>query len=130
MKRILKFTVFGISGMLIVAYLAIYLWIDIDVRKNIKIARDKYSGKAEDALIAYLQDSVNSPRDRSAIAVWTLGQIKSQKAIPVLEQLYTDDPKGETCSGRHDQVLCQYELYKALNATKVNWWPLHAYLNR
>jgi hypothetical protein len=102
----------------------------VDVKKNITIAKESYPGTAEDALIAYLLDTKNSPQNRSSVAIWTLGQIHSKKALPILEELYKDDPEGKTCKGRHSYVLCQYEIYKALNAAKSNWWPLHARLNK
>jgi hypothetical protein len=54
--------------------------------------------------------------DRIHIATWTLGQIKSEKALPTLKELYRDDPIGETCYGHHDTMLCQYEIYKAIQA--------------
>lgn len=130
MKKKLIILGSGIIGLFLLGFVAIYIWIDIDVRKNIKIAKEMYSGTAEDALLAYLADPANSPRERSSIAIWTLGQIHSEKAIPVLEGLYINDPKGETCHGKHDLVLCQYGIYKALNACKSNWWPLHRRLNR
>ena len=117
-------------SLLLTGYTTIYFWIDGDVKKNIAIAKEKYPGKAEDALIAYLLDTSNTPQNRTHIAVWTLGQIQSEKAIPVLTGLYKNDPEGKTCKGNHSNVLCQYELYKALNAQKVNWWPLHARLNQ
>jgi hypothetical protein len=127
---ILFFTGVSILAILICSFLAIYIWIDQDVKKNIDIAKQKYSGTAEDALIAYLLDTTNSPRDRSQIAIWTLGQIGSPKALPILRGLYKNDPEGKTCYGRHDSVLCQYEIYKAINAEKVNWWPIHKRLNK
>jgi hypothetical protein len=127
---ILFFTGVSILAILICSFLAIYIWIDQDVKKNIDIAKQKYSGTAEDALIAYLLDTTNSPRDRSQIAIWTLGQIGSPKALPILRGLYKNDPEGKTCYGRHDSVLCQYEIYKAINAEEVNWWPLHKRLNK
>lgn len=130
MKRIL-ITVGAVLVFFAVAgYGAIYLWIDHDVRKNIALAQSKYPGKAEDALIAYLLDESNSPQNRSHIAVWTLGQIQSKKSVPVLTSLYHNDPEGKTCRGNHSAMLCQYEIYKALNAQRINWWPLHAYLNK
>ena len=116
--------------LLLSGFVAIYIWIDIDVKDNIRTAKEKYNGKAEDALIAYLLDTTNSPRDRSRIAVWTLGQIHSEKAIPVLEGFYKNDPEGKTCSGRHDAVLCQSGIYKSLKACKSKGWPLHSRLNK
>lgn len=130
MKKVIL--IFGgiLLTILLLGYVAIYIWIDIDVKNNIRAAKEKYNGKAEDALIAYLLDTTNSPRDRSHVAIWTLGQIHSEKAIPILNGFYKNDPEGKTCKGRHNSVLCQYEIYKALNARKVNWWPLHSRLNR
>ena len=129
MKRILIILGAGIVIAFICFVLVVNLWIGNTVKENIEIAKNKYPGTAEDALIAYLLDATNSPRDRTHIAIWTLGQIQSEKAIPVLNELYKNDPDGKTCSGKHDSVLCQYEIYKALNAAKVNWWPLHRKLN-
>ncbi|HEY3369408.1 MAG TPA: HEAT repeat domain-containing protein [Prolixibacteraceae bacterium] len=108
----------------------IYIWGDFAIKKNINIAKSRYPGNAEDALIAYLLDTTNSPRDRSHLAINTLGQIESAKARPILMKLYKNDPEGKTCFGKHNSVLCQYELYKALHAREVNWWPLHQRLNK
>jgi len=133
-KIVMKRMVFIVSGSLItllfLGFIAMYIWIDIDVKKNIRTTKEKYPGRAEDALIAYLLDTTNSPKNRSSLAIWTLGQIQSEKAIPILNELYKNDPEGKTCKGKHDSVLCQYEIYKALNATKMNWWPLHSRLNK
>ena len=129
MKRILIILGAGIVIAFICFVLVVNLWIGNTVKENIEIAKNKYPGTAEDALIAYLLDATNSPRDRTHIAIWTLGQIQSEKAIPVLNELYKNDPEGKTCSGKHDSVLCQYEIYKALNAETENWWPLHRKLN-
>jgi len=128
-KRILIILGAGIVITFICFVLVVNLWIGYTVKENIEIAKNKYPGTAEDALIAYLLDATNSPRDRTHIAIWTLGQIQSEKAIPVLNELYKNDPEGKTCSGKHDSVLCQYEIYKALNAETENWWPLHRKLN-
>jgi len=130
MKRKLFKLIAGLLTLLILGFIAVYIWIDIDVKKNINNAREKYPGTAEDALIAYLSDTTNSPHDRSHIAIWTLGQIHSKKALPILQGLYKNDPEGKTCSGKHDSVLCQYEIYKAIKAEESNWWPLHSRLNK
>ena len=130
MKKVILIVSGSLLALFTLGFIAIYIWIDIEVKDHIKTAKEKYPGKAEDALIAYLLDPTNSPKDRSSIAIWTLGQIKSEKAIPILNELYMDDPEGKTCKGKHDSVLCQYEIYKALNATTSNWWLLHSRLNK
>lgn len=130
MKKILLILGSGIMFLGASAFIAIYIWIDVDVKKNISIAKEIYPGTAEDALIAYLSDSGNSPKNRTNVAIWTLGQINSKKAIPFLESLYLNDPEGNSCYGKHDSLLCQYEIHKAINAGKSNWWPLHGRLNK
>ena len=84
------------------------------VKDNIGVAVQKYPGPPEDALIAFLLDDNNSFNDRSHIAIWTLGQLQSEKALPILESLYKNDPEGITCKGHHDSMLCQRELYNAI----------------
>lgn len=130
----MKKTILLISGILLllalVGSVAMYIWIDVDVKENIQVAKEKYGGKAEDALIAYLLDTTNSPSDRSHVAIWTLGQIHSEKAIPILTGLYENDPEGKTCKGKHDSVLCQKAINNALKACRSTGWPLHARLNK
>jgi hypothetical protein len=130
MKRKLVILSASLLTLLFLGFLSIWIWIDIDVKKNIKNAKEKYPGTAEDALIAYLLDPANSPKDCSSVAIWTLGQIHSKKALPILEGLYNNDPEGKTCHGKHEYVLCQYEIYKAIKAEESNWWPLHSRLNK
>jgi hypothetical protein len=87
-----------------------------DIKEHISIAQQRYTNAAtaEDALIAYLVDTTNSLHDRGDIAIWTLGQIHSQKALPILKGLYKNDPKGKTCHGKHDLMLCQYGIHTAI----------------
>jgi hypothetical protein len=105
------------SGMM-----GISAWVGKDCREHIQQAKSRYPGTAEDALIAYLQDTRNSIYSRTHLAVWTLGQIRSEKALPLLKSLYQHDPKGESCFGQHDSVLCQYEIHKAIRSIE-RWSP-------
>ena len=111
-------------------YTGKYIWTDIVVRENIRLAQAQYPGNAEDALIAFLQDTRQSPKDRSHIAAWTLGMINSEKGQSVIATYYQDDQRGLSCKDQHEELICQYELHKALHPEESNWWPLHAYLNK
>lgn len=117
-------------ALLVAGVLSMSIWIRSDVKKNISIAQEKYPGTAEEALIAFLQDNSNSYNDRTHVAIWTLGMLKSEKALPVLKGYYKDDPKGLTCHGHHNQMLCQYELHKAIAQIESKRWYSAAGLNK
>jgi hypothetical protein len=40
--------------------------------------------------------------------------------LPILKQLYKNDPKGKTCHAKHDLVLCQKELHEAIDYIEDN----------
>jgi len=115
------------AGLLLVVLLfsgmmGLSAWIGKDCRENIEKAKSLYPGDAEEALLAYLEDPGNSNEMRTHLAIWTLGQIRSEKALPVLKELYNNDPEGDGCYGLHDSMLCQYEIYKAIQAIE-QWSP-------
>ena len=121
MKRILVKIGIGLTVLFFCFILTMRIWIGHGIKERISIAKQQYSGTAEDALIAYLLDTTHSPHSRSDVAIWTLGQIRSKKALPVLNGLYKNDPQGKTCKGHHDTVLCQYEIHKAIVSIEHNW---------
>jgi hypothetical protein len=114
------------------------IWCGHGIKERISIAKQQYSGTAEDALIAYLSDTTHTPYDRTDVAIWTLGQIRSKKALSILKKLYRNDPEGKTCKYHHDSVLCQYEIHKAivsiehgwLGAKEKNWFGSWSGLNK
>ena len=116
MKRFI-YTALPIVFLVCIVILAsLFFWIKQDVLNNIELAEQKYHAHGEKALISFLEDERNSYYDRTHLAVWTLGKIRSEKALPVLKRYYLNDPKGRTCKGMHQEQLCQYELYKAIKA--------------
>lgn len=116
MKRIILIIAGGIILFCACALFGIYIWMGQSVKEHIEIAKQKYPGTSEEVLISFLIDEENSYYDRTHSAIWTLGQIKSDKSLPILKELYNDDPEGKTCYGKHDSMLCQYEIHKALVA--------------
>ena len=113
-------TLFGIILIAAITLFGMKQWIGKSVESNIEKAQSLYSGEPEDALIAFLQDTLNSPHERTHLAIWTLGQIESEKALPFLKDLYKNDPEGNTCYKRHSERICQYELHKAIQAIESN----------
>jgi hypothetical protein len=131
MKRVLLIIGISITAIFFCFILTMHIWIGHGIRERINIAKMQYSGIAEDALIAYLLDTKHSPSDRSDVAIWTLGQIQSKKALPILYGFYKNDPEGKTCRGHHNSVLCQYEIYKAIKCIEHDyWWVSRPGLNK
>jgi len=99
---------------LLILVSSLYLWIRQDVQNNIEIVERIYHAEGEEALLLFLEDENNSPIDRTHLAIWTLGKLRSKKALPVLKDYYCNDKEGLSCKGIHHNKLCQYELYKAI----------------
>ena len=93
----------------------VYLWACFDIRSSVKEisaeATQQYSGDRIEALMAYVDSKNISLRQRNR-AVWALGQIGDERALPTLEKSYTGGP----CD--HDSRLCQGELQKAIKLCK------------
>jgi hypothetical protein len=130
MKKNILFIVSGLAILLMGSLFALWLWIDHDVKQNIKIAKANYPGNAEDALISYLLDQKNPMQKRTSLAIWTLGQIHSRKALPIIKGFYKNDPKGKTCYGQHSFVLCQREMHNAIKAIEKDYLLSHEQLNK
>jgi hypothetical protein len=92
-------------------FLATSIQIGYSVKKHCKIAQEKYPGDCVEALIFFLNDENNDFRSRNS-AIWALGQLGDNRALPVLEKYYTGNipPRGSLGS-----AISQYELKKAIN---------------
>ena len=128
MKRNLFIAGIGIIILFLSSLFVVHSRIGHSVKENISFVQKKYPGTAEDALISFLLDENNPTKNRTHIAIWTLGQIQSEMALPVLNEYYKNDPEGKTCYGKHDTELCQYEIYKAINAIEKGKLFSHARL--
>ena len=63
------------------------------------------------ALLEYVQSDSHTLKERN-LAVWSLGQARDSRALPILEKYFN----GEQCD--HDSKLCQSELEKAIMLCK------------
>ncbi len=121
-RQILKTISIVIVVIILGSVCILRFWMAQAVKANIAYAQKHYQGNAEDALTAFLQDENAPANDRTHKAIWTLGQIQSKKALPILYKYYKNDPEGKTCYGKHYSVLCQYEIFKAINAIEKHRW--------
>jgi len=87
--------------------------IGYSVKNNCQNAQAKYEGDCVTALISLLNDESNDYRSRNS-AIWALGQLGDERALPHLKKLYTNNiPEKESLS----KTISQYELKKAINLT-------------
>ncbi|MCX6259307.1 MAG: hypothetical protein NTY95_00515, partial [Bacteroidia bacterium] len=73
MKRIFISIGIGVAVVILCFIFSVRTWIGLGIKERINVAKQQYSGTAEDALIAYLSDTTHTPHDRSDVAIWTLG---------------------------------------------------------
>ena len=110
-RKVLLYGTLSGTAFLIVAFALICLSISSGVKDISAEATQQYPGDRVEALIAYVKSEDQSLRKRN-LAVWALGQIGDEHALPVLNQFYTGGP----CD--HDHYLCQGELQKAIKLCK------------
>jgi hypothetical protein len=101
----------GIGFVLLVfVFLAGTSIIGYGVKERCRLAQERYEGDCVSALIRYLHDENNGFRERNS-AIWALGQLGDERALPVLTSYYTGF-NGERCN--RDKELSQLELKRAI----------------
>lgn len=115
MKTTLKKQVIVVIGVLfilgIAGFLASIHSINTSISSKCDEAISQYNRDCVDSLILLLDDESNSFRLRNN-AIWALGQIGDERALPVLQKYYTGViPNKESLN----EGLSQYELKKALS---------------
>jgi len=108
-SRILYLGAIGISICMLFFVVTCTL-IGYDAKDRCREAQYEYEGGCVEAIIASLNDENNSFRTRNN-AIWTLGQMGDERALPVLQSYYTGNiPEREP----YDAGISQYELSKAI----------------
>ena len=106
-----------VSGLLILFLLVAGTFIGLKVRINSQAGQlaDEaallFQKDRTEALLALIASNDHSLPEKNN-AIWALGVLKDEKALPALESLLT----GKEC--RHDSELCQYEIQKAIGKIK------------
>ena len=101
-------------GLAVLFLLVTSTWIGFSVKEKCMLAQGRYGGDCVDALGKHLDDSDNPFGERND-AIWALGQLGDNRALPMLEKYYTGDiPDRE----HWDETISQYELKKAINLAK------------
>lgn len=88
-------------------------WIGYDVKKQCQDIKRQYDGDCVEGLITVLNDEGKGFKERNS-AIWALGQLGDERALPVLKSYYTGNiPPRESLY----KTISQYELKKAINLT-------------
>ncbi|HRZ95241.1 MAG TPA: hypothetical protein P5262_01595 [Candidatus Moranbacteria bacterium] len=118
MKKIISIlVVMAIAAIVSVAFVLYYT-----VWKTCGLAKEKYSGNCQKALVAVLEDEKTSPKEKND-AVWALGQMAEPESLPALQKIYA----GKVPEGREplNEVVSQYEIEKAIrwvkNGNATSW---------
>jgi hypothetical protein len=103
------------AGLLVLVLAGAFAVVTVVIRSGVRDVSEaavaEYGGDRVDALMALADSTDHSMRERNR-AVWALGQIGDQRALPVLERHFT----GQPCD--HERFLCQYELKKAIRQAR------------
>ena len=113
-KKVILYGTLSTLAFLLVAFVMIWWSLSSSIKDISAEATSLYPGDRVEALMAYVESENHSLRQRN-LAVWALGQIGDQRALPVLEKSYTGGP----CD--HDNFLCQGELQKAIKKCKSSF---------
>ena len=92
------------------------------VKASCTAAVRQYQTNCVDSLIKLIQSENYSFREKNR-AIWALGQLADNKALPFLYQLDKALPDQIKCN--HDQYLCRYEVKKAIkwcNQGNITSW--------
>ena len=110
-RKVFVYGTLSCLAFLLIAFVMICFSIRSGVKEISAEATQQYPGDRIEALIAYVESENHSLRQRNR-AVWALGQIGDERALPILTESHT----GEPCD--HDSFLCQGELQKAIKLCK------------
>ena len=111
-KPILFIGAIGISIFLLF-FVICCTWIGFDVKTKCFDAQKEYGGTCTESLISLLKDDDRGYKSRNS-AIWALGQLGDNNALPTLQSFYTGNiPDREPL----DKTISQYELKKAIDLT-------------
>lgn len=112
------------ASVLVLFFVITCTWIGVDVKTRCQEAKKDYGGTCVEALSKLVDDENQAFRNRNS-AIWALGQLGNNEALPILEKYYTGNiPDREPLN----EVISQYELKKAIkllsdgkNITAIFW---------
>jgi len=104
----------GVSVIALGTCLFVFTLHDIfnDVRDISQQAQEQYTGDRVEALLALLESDQQSFLERNR-AIWALGQLGDERALPLLRRLDTDEVQPKPWDRSH--YIVQYTVEKAID---------------
>ena len=109
------------TGLILFCVFVIYTFSTIhrQVEEITMIAVNEYKLDAIESLTRLVKSENHSFKDKNS-AIWALGQFADQRALPFLEELYSQTAENSPCSRNNE--LCKYEIEKAIKwCMNGNW---------
>ncbi len=108
--KFVKAIFIGIFVFIALVVIGIFAVIYLTVSTSCKISKARYNTDCVNAMISVLDSDKTSFNDKNN-AIWVLGQLADERALPILKNLYTGVPEHREPL---DTVVSQYELRKAI----------------
>jgi len=114
MKNRIKRIVLWFFGAILIVLIVSVVYSFTIIKKSVvtvtERAKFEHTGDAVDALISYIKSDYPTVKEKNS-AIWALGQISDDKALPFLEEIYTSEDNKY-------QKLSKYEMEKAIKWCK------------
>lgn len=114
MKKLIRF-VLGLVVLAVVLFVVMGAWIGSGVKRECENAKSLYKGDCVNALMTAANDGTKTIKERSG-AIWALGQLGDERALPLLERLYQENASSTVAS-----TVDTYEIQKAVMLMKKGW---------
>lgn len=117
--KVLRWSALAVLALVLLVAGTAWAMIEWGIHSAQKSAVAQFPGRDASQALIDLVNCEKCAMEQRNRAVWTLGQIREQRALPVLHSHFYDGP----CN--HSKSLCQHELRKALKRIESQP-PVHA----
>lgn len=117
--KVLRWAATLVLALVLLVAGAAWAMIEWGIHSAQESAAAQFPGRDSSQALIDLVNCEKCPMEQRNRAVWTLGQIREQRALPALHSHFYDGP----CN--HGKSLCQHELRKALKRIESQP-PVHA----